>query len=249
METLLQMAAVNASYDETLVLKDIDLMISRHKILGLVGESGSGKSTVARVITGLLRPSSGEMFFEGEPLMQNRSRETRKKIQMVFQNPESSLNPRHTIGKTLTDDMKFHKIAKGPEAESRAQEFLKRMGLPEDSMKRYPSAFSGGEKQRIALARALAVEPELLIADEPTSALDVSVQLAILELMKELQRERNLTVLFISHDLGVISYICDDVAVMHEGRILETDTKDHFFQHPMTEYGRELLDSVPRLNV
>ena len=130
METLLQMAAVNASYDGTLVLKDIDLMISRHKILGLVGESGSGKSTVARVITGLLRPSSGEMFFEGEPLMQNRSREMRRKIQMVFQNPESSLNPRHTIGKTLTDDMKFHKIAKRPEAKERAERLLVRMGLP-----------------------------------------------------------------------------------------------------------------------
>ncbi|MBQ7371850.1 MAG: ABC transporter ATP-binding protein [Blautia sp.] len=249
METILQMNAINASYGEAPILQDIRLTLGRNKIVGLVGESGSGKSTMARVITGLLKPASGEMIFEGEPLTQNRSRETRRKIQMVFQNPEGSLNPRHTIGKTLTDAMKFHGRAQGKEAMELAAGLLKRMELPEDSLKRYPHAFSGGQKQRIALARALAVEPDLLIADEPTSALDVSVQLTMLELMKELQQERNLTVLFISHDLGVIHYICDEVAVMKQGRILETGATEQFFRNPETAYGRNLLDSVPRINL
>lgn len=249
METILQMAAVNADYGETPVLKDINLTIPKHKIIGLVGESGSGKSTMARVITGLLQPSSGEICFEGERLSVRRSRETRRKIQMVFQNPDGSLNPRHTIGRTLTDVIKFHGRARGARANEQAAELLRQMELPGDSLQRYPASFSGGQKQRIALARALAAEPDFLIADEPTSALDVSVQLMMLDLIKDLQRKRDLTVLLISHDLGVIHYICDEVAVMHRGKILEMDTTENFFRNPKTDYGKQLLDSVPVLNI
>lgn len=249
METILQMNQINASYGETPVLKDIRFSIPRNRIVGLAGESGSGKTTMARVITGLLPVASGEMFFENEPLKQKRSRDTRRKIQMVFQNPEGSLNPRHTIGKILTDAMKFHDIAQGERAMELAAGLLERMELPKDSLKRYPHAFSVGQKQRIALARALAVQPKLLIADEPTSALDVSVQLTMLELIKEVQRERELTILFISHDLGVIHYICDETAVMKQGRILEKSKTEEFFRNPQTAYGKELLDSVPGIRL
>ena len=244
MENLLQLTGIRASYEGQEVLHGIDLNLPRHRILGLVGESGSGKSTLARVITGLLPADAGEMIFAGEPLGVNRPRELRRRMQMVFQNPEGSLNPRHTIGRTLTDAMCFHGVPRG-EARERAAGWMRRMELPEDSLERYPSAFSGGQKQRIALARALAVEPELLIADEPTSALDVSVQLAMLERMKQLQEETGLTVLFISHDLGVIAHICDEVAVMRRGEIVERAETTAFFRAPQTAYGRELLDAVP----
>ena len=243
---LLEMRGICASYGAKPVLKDITLSVASGKIHGLVGESGSGKSTMAKVITGLLPPSSGEQLFQGEPLAKKRSREMRRRIQMVFQNPEGSLNPRHTIGRTLTDAMRFHGIRPGEEEEA-ARELIRRMELPEDSLVRYPASFSGGQKQRIALARALSVEPALLIADEPTSALDVSVQLGMLSLIRELQQERGMTVLFISHDLGVIHHICDTVSVMKNGRLLETSPGDRFFRQPETEYGKSLLDSVPRI--
>ena len=164
---------------------------------------------------------------------------------MVFQNPDSSLNPKYRIGEILYDAMHFHfKDMSRAEIKRKCTELIQGLELPEDTLERYPKSFSGGQKQRIALARALSVEPEILIADEPTSSLDVTVQLRLLELIKKIQRERGLTILFISHDLGVINYLCDSVALMKNGEIVEHADKETFFRSPATEYGRELLASV-----
>ena len=247
-EYILTMDGIYAGYGNGPVLRNVSLKIPRNRILGLVGESGSGKSTAARVVTGLLPPLSGSMEYEGSPLGVKRSRLQRRGIQMVFQNPEGSLNPRMKVGRIISDGIRFHGLGDKMYSYETARKLLEEMELPGDSMERYPSSFSGGQKQRIALARALAVNPRLLIADEPTSALDVRVQLKLLRLLKRLKEERELTILFVSHDLGVIRYLCDEVAVMRNGQILECACVEEFFAHPETEYGRELLDSVPLIS-
>ena len=250
-DVLLEIRNIQASYKEYPALNNVSLDIKRNTVLGLVGESGSGKSTLAKVITGLLQADTGEVVFDGEMLYSKKKHLHRKQqckqIQMVFQNPEGSLNPKHTIEKILSDAMLFHKITDRVHVKEKCQEWVQRMELPEDTLSRFPSSFSGGQKQRIALARALCVSPKYLIADEPTSALDVSVQLRMLQLIKELKQEMGLTILFISHDMGVIYDICDEVAVMKDGKIEETGEKEAFFENPKTEYGKLLLDSVPTL--
>lgn len=250
-DVLLEIRNIQASYKEYPALNNVSLDIKRNTVLGLVGESGSGKSTLAKVITGLLQADTGEVVFDGEMLYSKKKHLHRKQqckqIQMVFQNPEGSLNPKHTIEKILSDAMLFHKITDRAHVKKKCQEWVQRMELPEDTLSRFPSSFSGGQKQRIALARALCVSPKFLIADEPTSALDVSVQLRMLQLIKELKQEMGLTILFISHDMGVIYDICDEVAVMKDGKIEETGEKKAFFENPKTEYGKLLLDSVPTL--
>lgn len=250
-DVLLEIRNIQASYKEYPALNNVSLDIKKNTVLGLVGESGSGKSTLAKVITGLLQADTGEVVFDGEMLYSKKKHLHRKQqckqIQMVFQNPEGSLNPKHTIEKILSDAMLFHKITDRVHVKEKCQEWVQRMELPEDTLSRFPSSFSGGQKQRIALARALCVSPKFLIADEPTSALDVSVQLRMLQLIKELKQEMGLTILFISHDMGVIYDICDEVAVMKDGKIEETGEKEAFFENPKTEYGKLLLDSVPTL--
>ena len=250
-DVLLEIRNIQASYKEYPALNNVSLDIRKNTVLGLVGESGSGKSTLAKVITGLLQADTGEVVFDGEMLYSKKKHLHRKQqckqIQMVFQNPEGSLNPKHTIEKILSDAMLFHKVTDRVHVKEKCQEWVQRMELPEDTLSRFPSSFSGGQKQRIALARALCVSPKFLIADEPTSALDVSVQLRMLQLIKELKREMGLTILFISHDMGVIYDICDEVAVMKDGKIEETGEKEAFFANPKTEYGKLLLDSVPTL--
>lgn len=250
-DVLLEIRNIQASYKEYPALNNVSLDIKKNTVLGLVGESGSGKSTLAKVITGLLQADTGEVVFDGEMLYSKKKHLNRKQqckqIQMVFQNPEGSLNPKHTIEKILSDAMLFHKVTDRVHVKEKCQEWVQRMELPEDTLSRFPSSFSGGQKQRIALARALCVSPKFLIADEPTSALDVSVQLRMLQLIKELKREMGLTILFISHDMGVIYDICDEVAVMKDGKIEETGEKEAFFANPKTEYGKLLLDSVPTL--
>lgn len=250
-DVLLEIRNIQASYKEYPALNKVSLDIKKNTVLGLVGESGSGKSTLAKVITGLLQADTGEVVFDGEMLYSKKKHLHRKQqckqIQMVFQNPEGSLNPKHTIEKILSDAMLFHKVTDRAHVKKKCQEWVQRMELPEDTLSRFPSSFSGGQKQRIALARALCVSPKFLIADEPTSALDVSVQLRMLQLIKELKREMGLTILFISHDMGVIYDICDEVAVMKDGKIEETGEKKTFFENPKTEYGKLLLDSVPIL--
>ena len=250
-DVLLEIRNIQASYKEYPALNNVSLDIKKNTVLGLVGESGSGKSTLAKVITGLLQADTGEVVFDGEILYSKKKHLHRKQqckqIQMVFQNPEGSLNPKHTIEKILSDAMLFHKVTDRVHVKEKCQEWVQRMELPEDTLSRFPSSFSGGQKQRIALARALCVSPKFLIADEPTSALDVSVQLRMLQLIKELKQEMGLTILFISHDMGVIYDICDEVAVMKDGKIEETGEKKAFFANPKTEYGKLLLDSVPTL--
>lgn len=251
MENILSLKNIYASYPEhpdRQVIRDLNLELGKGRILGLVGGSGSGKSTIAKVITGLLPADSGEILLEGKLLGTKRDPGEKKKIQMVFQNPGSSLNPRYKIGHILKSAMKLHfKDLSNTAILARCNELIERMELPADTLDRYPSSFSGGQKQRIALARALCLEPEILIADEPTSSLDVSVQLKMLKLIKEIQRERKLSILFITHDLGVVNYLCDTVAVLKDGSIAECSDTDEFFRHPDTQYGRQLLDSVPRI--
>ena len=231
-DVLLEIRNIQASYKEYPALNNVSLDIKKNTVLGLVGESGSGKSTLAKVITGLLQADTGEVVFDGEMLYSKKKHLHRKQqckqIQMVFQNPEGSLNPKHTIEKILSDAMLFHKVTDRAHVKEKCQEWVQRMELPEDTLSRFPSSFSGGQKQRIALARALCVSPKFLIADEPTSALDVSVQLRMLQLIKELKREMGLTILFISHDMGVIYDICDEVAVMKDGKwIFENSQENH----------------------
>lgn len=247
MTSALKAENITVSYGAFKALDGVSLELPQHSTLGLVGESGSGKSTLARVMAGLITPDAGHVLLEGEALGRRRSKEQHKRIQMVFQNPDASLNPKHTVKQILSEALLFHRIVPRELAAAKCKELLARVRIDEHALNRYPHEFSGGQRQRIAIARALSVEPSVLIADEPTSALDVSVQLSILELLRQLQAELSLTMLFISHDLGVIHAISDNVAVMKQGKLAEIGPKDRFFAGPQTEYGRELLSAVPRM--
>jgi peptide/nickel transport system ATP-binding protein len=228
--------------------RDVTFAIPRGEAFAIVGESGAGKSTVARCVAGLLRPTSGSISFMGKPLDLRHSREDRKAIQMVFQDPYGSLNPRMKIGAMLTELLKLNGVTSGGrEALIRAGELLEMVGMPSSALERRPSAFSGGQRQRIGIARALAVEPTLLLADEPVSALDVSIQASILLLLKRLQRELGLTMLFISHDLAVVHQLCDHVAVMCEGEIIEQGSVAGVFASPEQEFTKQLLAAATDL--
>ncbi|MFM1655003.1 ABC transporter ATP-binding protein [Brevibacillus sp. B_LB10_24] len=247
MELALQVKDVTVRYGEFTALDRINLNLQPHTTLGLVGESGSGKSTLSRVIAGLIAPDEGQLLLGTQELKKKRSREQRKMIQMIFQNPDASLNPRHSIRQILSEALLFHNIVERNQVEKRCKELLNLVHLEASALDRFPHEFSGGQRQRIAIARALSVEPNILIADEPTSALDVSVQLSVLELLHTLTSELNLTMLFISHDLGVIHAICDTVAVMQQGKLVEHSPKDQFFTRPATAYSYELLSAVPKM--
>jgi ABC-type dipeptide/oligopeptide/nickel transport system ATPase subunit len=247
MSTALSIENITVRYGRFTALDNVSLSLEQHTTLGLVGESGSGKSTVARVIMDIIRPDSGEIMLGGRRLGKKRSRAQHKAIQMVFQNPDASLNPRLKIKQIFYEGLTFFNIVGRGELRQRSEEILGRVGIDPDALERYPYEFSGGQRQRIAIARALSLEPDILIADEPTSALDVSVQLSVLEMLGELKTELGLTMLFISHDMGVINEISDSVAVMRRGRIVEVNDKKDFFLHPQTQYSRELLSAVPRM--
>ncbi|TGA96905.1 ABC transporter ATP-binding protein [Sporolactobacillus shoreae] len=248
MKTSLQIEDITVTYGNFTALDHVSLELKQNTTLGLVGESGSGKSTLARVIAGLITPDEGRIVLDSQVLGKRRSREQHKMIQLIFQNPDSSLNPRHTIRQILAEPLLFHKIVNRSQVDKRCKELLARVQIDENSLVRYPHEFSGGQLQRIAIARALSVEPSILIADEPTSALDVSVQLSILELLNALKSELKLTMLFISHDMGVINAISDTVAVMRQGKIVEINQKEKFFSHPETAYSYELLSAVPKMD-
>ena len=232
--------------------KDVNLVIKAGESFGLVGESGSGKSTIARMVAGLQQPDSGSIRFDGVELVDNPDRDAvrraRRQMQMVFQNPYSSLNGRMKVNDIIAEPMRFHKLAPPQDVLQIVGDLLDHVGLGRQMGRRYPHEFSGGQRQRISIARALASRPRLLICDEPTSALDVSVQAQILNLLKDLQDELGLTMLFISHDLPVIRQMCDRVAIMRHGRILETAETETFFEHPQNEYSIELLDLMPRFD-
>ena len=229
----------------------VDLTIHRGECVGLVGESGCGKTTLGRSIIRLLDPNGGEIKVAGEDITKLRRgelRSFRKNVQMIFQDPYGSLNPRMTIGNTLREVLRIHKICLVEEEGSRIASLLKAVGLDATFASRFPHEFSGGQRQRIGIARALAVNPELIIADEPVSALDVSVQAQILLLMKDLQKEFNLAFLFVAHDLAVVRYLCDRVYVMYQGKIVEAGVPDEVYANPQHPYTRKLLQAVPDIS-
>ena len=225
--------------------------IAKGETFALVGESGSGKTTVARMVVGLLPPSSGEVIIDGvsmsDPKQAQARRKLRKRIQMIFQDPYSSLNPRLTVGGILRELLRVHHVVPRDQVESRARELLRLVGLDEDAAQAYPRQFSGGQRQRVAIARAIALAPELLVADEPVSALDVSVQATILNLLQDLRADLGLTLLLISHNLAVVRHLCDRVAVMYLGRIIEVAPTEALFSNPRHPYTAGLLAAIPRM--
>lgn len=227
----------------------VDISLSRGESLGLVGESGCGKSTLARVLVRLIEPDEGKIFLDGTDFLALKGSELRKarrRIQIIFQDPYSSLNPRMTIGGTIAEGIRIHHIVKRKDVRKRVHFFLDRVGLSPSDENKYPHEFSGGQRQRVGIARALAVEPEIIVADEPVASLDVSVQAKILNLLADLRRDLDLTVLFVSHDLGVVKHISDNVAVMYLGRIVEHADRDSLFSSPLHPYTEGLLASIPK---
>jgi oligopeptide/dipeptide ABC transporter ATP-binding protein len=225
----------------------VDLTIERGETLGLVGESGCGKSTLGRAIVGLCNPTAGTVSYGGEELTAKRERSRRRRIQMVFQDPYSSLNPRMTVRQTLSELLLAHQLVPKASVEARCRELLDLVGLGPRALDAHPRQFSGGQRQRVAIARALALEPELLIADEPVSALDVSVQATVLNLLEELREKLGLTMLLIAHNMAVVRHVGDRVAVMYLGRIVEEAPTDELFTNPRHPYTQGLLRAVPRL--
>ncbi len=229
----------------------VNLSLEKGEILGLVGESGCGKSTLSRTIMQLIPATDGSVILDGEnlsTLSPSEVRNRRLNFQMVFQDPYASLNPRMTIFSTLAEAVRQRRPElKGNNLTDRIEQLMSTVGLDARVMKKYPHEFSGGQRQRIAIARALAPEPKLVIADEPVSALDVSIQSQILNLITSLQKDLGLTMIFISHDLGVVHYIADRIAVMYQGKIVESGPAGKVFYEPQAEYTKRLLDSIPRL--
>ncbi|MCP4836545.1 MAG: ABC transporter ATP-binding protein [Phycisphaera sp.] len=216
--------------------------------LGLVGESGCGKTTVGRTILRLIEATSGEVNFEGKPVFKQSAtdmRALRREMQIIFQDPGGSLNPRMRVGRLVGEPLVVHGMATGEELRHRVEQLLERCGLWKQAADRYPHEFSGGQRQRIGIARALAVEPRLIVCDEPTSALDVSIQSQILNLLDDLQEEFDLSYLFISHDMAVVHHVCDRIAVMYNGKIVEVGARDQVIHDPQHPYTKALLSAVP----
>ena len=233
------------------VVKAVDgvtIDIYRGETLGLVGESGCGKSTLGRAILRLTEPTSGQVLYRDQDLAhlsKREMREHRRQLQIIFQDPYASLNPRMTVGQIIGEPLETFKLAKGREAEQRVQELLETVGLSKRFIKRFPHEFSGGQRQRIGIARALAVDPDFIVADEPISALDVSIQAQIMNLLERLQREKNLTYLFISHDLRAIRHVSNRVAVMYLGKLVEIADAKTIYADPLMPYTKALISAVP----
>ncbi|MDX8493014.1 ABC transporter ATP-binding protein [Mesorhizobium sp. VK22B] len=232
-------------------LQDVSFHIGRGEVVGLVGESGSGKTTIGRSVLRLIEPTSGEIRFEGIDITKlgaTELRRQRRKMQYIFQDPFASLSPRMTIGQILTEGLDIQGIGSKAERRARAKEALVAVELPADAFDRYAHEFSGGQRQRIGIARALTLQPEFIVADEPVSALDVSIQAQVVNLLHDLKLRLGLTMLFISHDLAVVEYICDTVVVLYLGRIMEVAPAADLYARPRHPYTRALLSAVPSLD-
>jgi peptide/nickel transport system ATP-binding protein len=229
---------------------DVSFVVHKGETLGLVGESGCGKTTLGRTILRLQKATSGDVIYNGVNLMdlgKEAMRKMRSRMQIIFQDPYSSLNPRMTIGDIITEPMQIHGIgADSKERFARAQELMQKVDLKPQHLNRYPHEFSGGQRQRICIARAIGVEPDFIICDESVSALDVSVQAQVLNLLQDLQQDMGLTYIFISHDLSVVNYISDRVGVMNQGKIVELDTAENIYKNPQRDYTKRLLDAIPK---
>lgn len=231
------------------VLKAVDnitMDIYKGEVLSLVGESGSGKTTLGRTLSILYPKTAGKIILDGKLTDEYNNKEFTKKVQMIFQDPQASLNPRMTVGDIIAEGIDLHKLASSKkERMEKVYELLEVVGLNREHASRFPHEFSGGQRQRIGIARALAVDPEVLICDEPISALDVSIQAQVVNLLKDLQKERNLTLLFIAHDLSMVKYISDRVAVMYRGKVVELGNPDDVYNNPVHSYTKSLISAVP----
>lgn len=225
---------------------DVTLDVKKGEVLSVVGESGSGKTTFGRTLANLYKKNFGEIIIEGKKIEDFTNLELTKKIQMIFQDPQASLNPRMTVGEIISEGMVIHKMYKtSDEMREKVYELLELVGLNKEHINRFPHEFSGGQRQRIGIARALALEPEILICDEPISALDVSIQAQVVNLLKDLQKEKGLTMIFIAHDLSMVKYISDRVAVMFRGKIVELGSPDEVYNKPQHIYTKSLISAVP----
>ncbi|CAI2630838.1 Oligopeptide transport ATP-binding protein OppF [Apilactobacillus kunkeei] len=236
--------------DEVRAVDDITFNVHEGETFGLVGESGSGKTTTGRAISHLYEPTGGEIIFEGKDVSKLKTKkdekEFRSDIQTIFQDPYASLNPRMKVKDIIAEGIDINHLAKDKDdRDAQVEELLETVGLNKEHANRYPHEFSGGQRQRIGIARALAVKPKFIIADEPISALDVSIQAQVVNLLKDLQKKRKLTYLFIAHDLSMVKYISDRIGVMHYGRMLEIADADELYAHPLHDYTRSLLSAVP----
>ena len=239
---------LNRKIGEFKAVDDVSFRIPRGKTFGLVGESGSGKTTIGKSVLRLIQPSAGSIEFNGIQLTDLNARQLRKirsQMQMIYQAPAASLNRRMTIGQIVGEALWLHKGLRGEARQKRAAELLREVGLQNEHFYRYPHEFSGGQQQRVGIARALAVQPELLILDEPTSALDVSVQAQILNLLQRLQDEYALSYMFISHDLGLVRYMCDEIGLLYLGKLVEVAGSDTIFERPKHPYTQALISAIP----
>ncbi|WP_171181480.1 ABC transporter ATP-binding protein [Ruegeria sp. HKCCD8929] len=245
---LLAVSSLSKRFGDVNAVRNVSFEIERGKTFGLVGESGSGKSTVARLVLRLLEPTTGAVHFDGQDiglLNASKLRSERQHMQMIFQDPYGSLNPRMTVEEIIAEPMLVHNLGTVKDRKATAERLIGEVGLPKSSLSRYPHEFSGGQRQRIAVARALSTRPTFIVADEPVSALDVSVQAQVLNLMCDLRDQYQTTMLFISHDLRVVQFMCDVIAVMYLGQIVEQGPRQRIYEVPSHPYTRALLSSAP----